>query len=231
MQTPIQIQTTIIRFPDMELATRDGHKLRGYFGNLFHAYSPLLHNHFEDGRLRYSYPLVQYKVCDSVPLLLGINEGGKMLTELFLRIKKIELNGKIHPILSKNISMTNVPVGVSKSMHKYEFKTLWMALNQGNYEDFIDFDIEKKQELLTRILIGNILSFYKAIGYQAKDKILVYPQLHERSTMFKNNRMLAFDGWFTANVFLPSYAGIGKSVSRGFGTIIDKTIGRNKFAK
>ncbi|NPA46342.1 MAG: CRISPR-associated endonuclease Cas6 [Chlorobi bacterium] len=32
--------------------------------------------------------------------------------------------------------------------------------------------------------------------------------------------MLAFIGMFTTNAVLPDYAGIGKSVARGFGTIL-----------
>ncbi len=58
----MQIQTTTIRFPEIQLQARDAHKLRGYFGNLFKEHSPLLHNHFEDGSLRYKYSLVQYKI-------------------------------------------------------------------------------------------------------------------------------------------------------------------------
>ena len=58
----MQITQTIIKFPEISLKTRDAHKLRGYFGNIFKEHSPLLHNHFEDGTNRYAYPLVQYKV-------------------------------------------------------------------------------------------------------------------------------------------------------------------------
>ena len=74
------IQTVIIQFPEITLKTRDAHKLRGYFGNLFKEYSPLLHNHYETGELRYKYPLVQYKVLDKVPTLVAIKEGAQLLT-------------------------------------------------------------------------------------------------------------------------------------------------------
>ncbi len=48
---PNLIHQTIIRFPEIQLATCDSHKLRGYFGNLFKEYSPLLHNHLESGEV------------------------------------------------------------------------------------------------------------------------------------------------------------------------------------
>ena len=60
--TTYSLHLTTIRFPEIALRTRDAHKLRGYFGNLFQEHSPLLHNHWEDGTSRYAYPLVQYKV-------------------------------------------------------------------------------------------------------------------------------------------------------------------------
>ena len=81
------IHTVTIQFPEIALATRDAHKLRGYFGRLFEEHSPLLHNHLEGGKLRYAYPLVQYKVLDQIPTLIGLEEGARLLIELFLKIK------------------------------------------------------------------------------------------------------------------------------------------------
>src|SRR3989337_1593190 len=97
------IPQTLIRFPDIRLATRDAHKLRGYFGELFKERSPLLHNHFEDGSLRYKYPLVQYKVVNEVPMLVGLNDGAKLLTELFLKIQELNINGHTYPVFQKNL--------------------------------------------------------------------------------------------------------------------------------
>ena len=82
---------SLIRFPEIQLQTRDAHKLRGFFGNYFKEHSPLLHNHYDDGSLRYKYPLVQYKVIDNIPMLIGFNEGARMLTELFLEMKELKI--------------------------------------------------------------------------------------------------------------------------------------------
>ena len=97
----MQIQTTTIKFPDISLHPHYAHKLRGYFGNLFKEKSPLLHNHFETGELRYAYPLVQYKIIDSIPLLLGINEGAELLIELFLKIKELQLDEEKFPKIGR----------------------------------------------------------------------------------------------------------------------------------
>ncbi len=224
MDDTIQVQITTIRFPDLQFFPRDAHKLRGYFGTLFKKHSPLLHNHFEDGKLRYRYPLVQYKVCGSIPMLVGINEGGNLLSRLFLEIKEINLENKVYPVLSKNICLTNSKAGITDTMQKYEFKTLWMALNRENYNLYSCAGKEERQKLLSQILTGNILSMFKGINCHLEKKVMVYPEMKEKVTSFKNQRMLAFDGWFASNALLPSYTGIGKAVSRGFGTIYNLTI-------
>lgn len=41
----------------------------------------------------------------------------------------------------------------------------------------------------------------------------------EKSTRFKNNKIIAFERMFEINAILPNYIGLGKQVSRGFGTI------------
>jgi len=216
----MQITQTIIKFPEINLQTRDAHKLRGYFGNVFKEYSPLLHNHFEDGKNRYVYPLVQYKVIKNIPVLMGLSDGAKLLIDLFLKIKKIDINRKSIEILSKNIESKTFEISETDELFEYRFETLWMALNENNYKKFLNGSGEEKDKLLKTILTGNILSFYKGIGFWVKQKILLKPTLYEKSTKFKDQNMIAFSGSFVANVVLPDYIGLGKAVSRGFGTVM-----------
>ena len=217
----LQLHQTIIRFPEINLETRDAHKLRGYFGTLFQEHSPLLHNHLETGENVYRYPLVQYKVIAGVPTLVGLNEGADLLIGLFLKIRELQIGGRSYPVLQKNIESKMVPVGLSDDLHGYRFETLWMALSQRNYAEYMAEPEEQKPQHLKAILTGNMLSFLKAMNYMAEAAILVNLKIiAERETQFKNNTMLAFQASFVTNTLLPEYAGLGKSVARGFGTII-----------
>jgi hypothetical protein len=217
---PHLIHQTIIRFPEIQLATRDAHKLRGYFGNLFREQSPLLHNHLESGETAYRYPLVQYKVLHGIPTLVGLNEGADLLIALFMKIEMLEIDGYSYPILQKNIESYQTPIGLSDDLHPYHFSTLWMALNQKNYSLFLQGDTAQQLQQLKAVLVGNILSFYKAMGYQATGKVLVNLKLiGQRETHFKNNAMLAFEADFVTNNLIPGLVGLGKAVARGFGTI------------
>jgi len=216
----MQIQTTQIKFPDISLHPHYAHKLRGYFGNLFKEKSPLLHNHYESGELRYSYPLVQYKIINSVPMLLGINEGAELLIELFLKIKELQLNEEKFPIYSKNITNKITEIGVSNDLIEYKFKTMWMGLNQNNFSKYMQLlPGKEKEEFLNKVLIGNILSFYKGLDFRIDDKIYAKVKVEERTSAFKNRKMTVFAGGFVTNAILPDLIGLGKAVSRGFGTI------------
>ncbi len=133
----MRITQTTIHFPGIQLQTRDAHKLRGYFGNLFKEHSPLLHNHYGNGRTRYAYPLVQYKIIDKIPVLVGFQEGADLLVLLFLNIREIDIEGNIYPVLAKNIQQKQVELSVNRQLYNYRFKTLWMALNQENHRRYV----------------------------------------------------------------------------------------------
>jgi hypothetical protein len=216
----MQLTQTIIQFPEIQLATRDAHKLRGYFGELFREHSPLLHNHFEDGRLRYAYPLVQYKVVDNVPVLAGFADGADLLTQLFLKIKEIRIGAEVFPVYSKNITQKTFELSVNQGLYNYSFKTLWMGLNQKNFNVYLNLNENEQKKFLDKTLQNNILSFYKGVGFRVSERILVNGAFTEKQTFFKDKKMIAFAGRFSSNAFLPGFTGIGKAVSRGFGTVV-----------
>jgi hypothetical protein len=97
-----------------------------------------------------------------------------------------------------------------------------MALNQDNHRKYLQITTEQeRQEQLKRIAISNILAFYKAFDLllRKEQRILLNLEVKEKSTRFKDQNMLAFNGGFTTNALLPDLAGLGKSVARGFGAV------------
>lgn len=214
-------EITRLLFPQLVLSTRNAHHLRGYFGRLFQEKSPLLHNHLDNGELRYGYPLVQYKVLDGTPALIGINEGAMLLRELFLQIKELDIEGQLYPLSHKGLECVEADAGYSEKLLKYRFITLWMALNQNNCAEYVRLSPLMKQEKLQNLLRAHILAAFKGMGVWLKpeQRILVQAELTEKVTLFKNNKMFAFEGEFTTNAVLPKWIGVGKAVSRGFGAV------------
>jgi hypothetical protein len=217
-----QITITTITFPEIRLPQRAAAQLRGFFGDYFRAHSVLLHNHYEDGRTLYRMPLVQYKVINGVPTLLGLQEGAQLLAELFFQIKTLRIEDREYSVMERDISLQKMEVGVVENLCNYRFVSPWMALNQRNYAAYRAADETERMAMLNRILRSHILSFYRGVGYEVprEQRILTTLRPHrEGLTGFKDNLMTAISGEFTANVLLPNNIGLGKSVARGYGTI------------
>lgn len=217
------LPTLTISFPEIRLQTRDSHKLRGYFGNLFREHSPLLHNHFEDGSSRYEYPKIQYKILNEIPYLVGVGtDAARLLSELFLKINELDIDGERFPVFAKNIEARNWTIGVGETLQTYRFETLWMALNQTNHALYQGYNDDRKADQLRGIATQNILAFFDNFDLRLPKEVRIMTMLQDIKTLetnFKNNRMLAFKGQFVTNALLPDLIGLGKSVARGFGSI------------
>jgi hypothetical protein len=202
-----------------------GRKLRGFFAHKFPEV--LFHHHKKDDTLRYKYPLIQYKIIGN-PKVVGINQGADLLTEKFLDIDYLELGDKRynHPKGNINVQIEELKITdttLPMLKYKYTFLSPWMGLNQKNYRTYTTEVADKGDEehitFFSPIIIGNILSFAKGIDWWIKETIKVVPKLEPVKVNLKRTEMIGFKGAFYSNIALPDYIGIGKSCSRGFGTI------------
>jgi hypothetical protein len=194
--------------------------LRGYFGNLL-VEEELLHQHRPDGRLRYQYPLVQYKVRDRQAQLLGLGEACPLVVRLWGEVDQAILGDEKLPILEGTLRRRRELLGQTETPVCYRFLTPWLGLNQDN---FLRYQREnrpaEKQALRERILVGNCLSLAKSFGHRVSGRLVAGAgELESVPTRLKGVPMLGFIGRFTINFSLPEHVGIGKSVSRGFGTV------------
>jgi len=155
-------------------------------------------------------------------LIIGIQEGAKLLTNLDLVEKTIALRKQEYTIISEEIKFYNISMNVIHSLVVYSFLTPWLALNEKNYEKYQRLgSLTKRNGMLEKILIGNIISMSKGLGYTIPGPIEAnIIKIREVQTSLKGNPMLGFLGTFSVNFDIPDYWGIGKSVSRGFGTVV-----------
>ncbi|MCD6570248.1 MAG: hypothetical protein J7L53_06055, partial [Deltaproteobacteria bacterium] len=194
--------------------------IRGYIGKIFEE-DTNLHNHKEDGGFIYQYPRVQYKVIDGLPVLLAIQEGISSIMPIFETLLRFQIGDKEYEIFEKTLEIREAYVGVQKRRIDYQFLSTWLALNESNYQKYQRFGTwAKRKKLLEKILIGNIISMSKSLGYTVPAPIEAnIIKMREAKTSLKGTPMLGFLGAFSVNFEIPDYWGIGKSVSRGFGTI------------
>ncbi len=198
----------------------DGTKLRGFFATSFNEHA-LLHQHITD-RLIYSYPLIQYKMLEEGPLVIGINEGADVLKDIYDKFDEIKLGESKYSIMERGVTVKSEEFGCTEEIHSYRFATPWLALSQDNYPKYVNAGWEEKRDLLRRILVGNLLSASKGLGYVAREHIrLEIGEIRHEICLLKGVKVTGIKGEFTATFAVPQFMGLGKSVSRGFGAVTE----------
>jgi hypothetical protein len=221
LSEPRQIDVTEYRLRLARgLRPSESPRLRGFFGQAF-ADEVMLHHHRPDGSLIYSYPRVQFKILYQTALLLGIAEGSELLTRLWLEVDRTRIGSEDLPVLESTIARRKDWLGEAIEPVGYRFVTPWMALNQENERRYANMQLLEEQiALLEATLVGNCLSLAKAFGHQVTLRLKADCRgLHPVKVSLKGVPMRGFVGNFRVNFCLPDRVGIGKSVSRGFGTV------------
>ncbi len=214
----MKINTIQLWIKTSEDIASNGNKLRGYIGNEFKEYS-LLHNHFDDTKYLFSYPLIQYKVINGQALILGIDEGVDIIKKIYPDINHLKLE-KDYDIEEKIMHEKTYDIKPTTEEYSYKFISPWLGLNKKNYENFLDLKSWKeKKQLLNRIIVGNILSMSKGLGIVVNKRLYAKSHLDFKLVKYKSVEMTGFEGEFKIHYDIPDYFGIGKGSSHGFGCV------------
>jgi len=184
--------------------------------------NPLFHNHLSDDTFIYKYPLIQYKKIGKQAGIFCLDEGVDEIHKLFgHRNWTIDLQG--HPITLKvdRLDMKTTNVNVWEKTFDYNLWN-WQALNEENWKRYLELDsMVDKVGMLEKILTANILSFAKGIDWHIEHpiKLVIKDVKLERDSRMKDIKVRTFEVDFRCNVFLPDFMGLGKGVSKGFGTV------------
>ena len=216
----MDIDTTHLILKTNKKIKQDSSKLRGYFGNEFKDY-PILHNHYSEGKVLYSYPLIQYQIIDGQASILGIEEGANLLRELAPKIKELKLSDSYYKVDDYTLTDKEYNVRTTNKELHYKFVTPWLALNTKNHTKYKQIQSWKdKKLLLNNIFVGNILSMAKGLGIIVDRKLYVKSMLNPCSAPYKSVNMLGFTGEIKVKFNIPDFFGFGKGVSQGFGSVV-----------
>jgi hypothetical protein len=205
---------------DQRSRYQDAQKLRGFFANTFSKID-LFHNHQVTGESIYRYPKVQYRFINNRPTVFAFDDGVELIKKYYDNFDSIVIGSYKYHIMEKELVFAERDLKVLENPVHYEFISPWYALNQDNYDQYKKLATSKaRDQLLEKILIGNILSMCKGMNYHVNDKIEVQLYLKPVTSVVKDIKVISFMGIVKINMLLPEYIGLGKSVSRGFGTII-----------
>lgn len=178
-----------------------------------------LHNHLETGD--YRLPPIRFCIADECPSIVAINDGIEVLDDIYRELSQFRVHHDSYNAVGKELFDTFEPIAHTENRHLYQSQQPWIALNAANFERYQTAKSEQaKEEVLQRVIIGNILALSKSVGYFVPGQVEVtLIQSEGKMLIHKGVRMIGFRILFSTNMLLPSWLGIGKLVSKGFGLL------------
>ena len=214
------IEVLTLVFNTVRFRVSDLPKLRGFFATHFPE-NMEFHNHLPDGSFSYKYPVIQYRLIDEHPALIGVKNGIELIKNLFFELDELIINERVYQLPEKEIMLKEQELGECEDYINYRFVSPWMALKEDNYHKYKSLNKMEQQQFLKILLRENLKSLCKGFGYWMEDveKVNVEGFFRELPVNFKNKKMLCFTGDFIVNFQIPQYLGLGKQSARGFGVV------------
>lgn len=182
----------------------------------------LFHNHLDEDKFRYSYPLIQYKRLGGKAAIVCVEEGadliGQFLTETSdtLKIGDREIEWS-----TRRMQPARLLIQTWEDTFKYHISR-WLPLNSKNYHLYQNTEgLVEKIALLENILKGNLLSMLKGLDIHLDQELIVkIIQVSEPYILYnKGIGMTAFNADFNCNLTIPNNVGVGKNASIGYGIV------------
>ena len=217
----VKLKSLLISFRNT-ISRKEIESFRGAVVNAMENANVLFHNHEADGRLRYAYPLIQYKRIHQKAAILCLGEGTEAVGEFFAACQfDVKLGERETTLEIESVKANQSLVQIWDSLFTYRIRR-WLPLNQENYETYMNLSgLVERCSFLESMLKGNLLSFASGIGLYFEQQVECH--ITELSTpyaeWYKGTKLMAFDAEFRCNVSLPDFVGLGKGVSVGMGTV------------
>lgn len=211
------------------------HEVRCFRGAVIQALKEdnvLFHNH-EGDKLRYAYPLVQYKTIGGYASIVCVDKGVEAIGHFFSAQKKVLMIGenrtelRLHGIQHNEFCLKRTTM-----CHSYRLRR-WLPLNSENYKAYqVIEDMRGKIGFLEKVLVGNILSLGKGLEVFFDKPVECSIIELERSYLVVNKgvKVMAFDLCFKCNLRLPYHIGLGKNASVGCGHVLPFALSEHKRA-
>ena len=167
----------------------------------------------------YFYPRLQYKVVRNSPMIASVVEGCDLLWDLYEKLGQTNGNLTEWKITERRLIDKKTPFGIIDEYKKYRFLTPWLALPEEDFKIYLTVDDAGKEKMLTNVIEGHIRSMADSLEYHLNGKLRVKLIIKPNYIFQRDIHYAGMLGSFIANFEIPNFLGIGKSVSRGFGTI------------
>lgn len=182
------------------------------------------HNHIDEDKYRYSYPLIQYKRLGGRAAIVCVEDGvdliGQYLTEASGTLNIGDRQVKCD---TQRVQPARILVQTWEGTFSYHISR-WLPLNSKNYRLYQTLEgVVERVSFLENILKANLLSMLKGLEIHLEQELVL--RITELSDPFllnnKGVKLMAFNADFKCNLSIPNNIGIGKNASIGFGTVTE----------
>lgn len=184
----------------------------------------LFHNHHNEG-YSYRYPLLQYRIMGGNAGIMCLNNGVEQMQNLLggsFLMQPQHFAGRTEQIVVEDLRVNEFELCFLEQPVRYHISH-WLAFNQENYRQWQALATdEERVAKLNALLVGNIISFAKGVGWQLEERVEVnidFATIGTRYTNYKGKRLVAITAEFDANLFLPRGIALGKGVSLNKGIV------------
>jgi len=181
----------------------------------------VLHNH-NGAEFDYRSPRVRYLVIDQVPHLVSFDDGLEIVERIYREQLNLRCGQKMYQVTGTELQDIYEHVGIYDGLYHYQSRTPWLALNEENYQRYLQTTVvAERRAMLERIMAGNMLALSKNVALDMQEKIMVkLVRFDELRLKAGQATLLGFHIEFVTNFRIPSFVGVGKMVSKGFGLMV-----------
>jgi hypothetical protein len=166
------------------------------------------------------YPVIQCKQVKRNLIVTGIGQGADCISLLTGDQTLLGTGESSCRITARDPAIRSEPFGVTDTSDLYEFQTPWLALNQQHAKKFYDLNGKLQRDaFMQKLLATQLTTLAKSLDYETTVPITCQAKVRFERERIDRENVMVFLGKFRTNLRIPDYLGIGRSVSRGYGTI------------
>lgn len=217
-----RISATCVRFQTDKALEMTPYMIKGAIIEQFpdHPLVPYINGHYR-GQLRY--PRVQVKILRQGLSVFGIADGYEVVSSFRDTLEKLIVEDQVYTVDGHETVESQMSFDHAEEFYnRYKFITPWVALNNRNLTLYTSLTPRERFAYLNKLLVQNILFLAREFEIEVPYTISVRVKLQSLSPrIVAEQGSGSFKGYFTTNVKLPDYLGLGNGITKGLGTIVE----------
>lgn len=210
-----------VRFQTDNPVTATPYQLKGIIMRDFpdHPIVPFISGEYR-GQMRY--PRVQVKVLRSQLCIFGLGKGYDVVQSFRQQLKSFQIESRAYKVEGMDTPESELRFNqYSDHFLRYKFITPWVALNQRSLVLYKALLPMERISYLNRLLIHNLLFIARDLEYNIGYTVSARVKLQSLTPrVVEEQGSGSFKGYFTCNMILPDYLGLGNGITKGLGTIV-----------